>query len=127
MVAKKREGKAEAMEAAVPADGTMEQGQTETAPLETATEAYKVPEETQEEPEDRTKAEKHSGEGTVAEDALTASEPEHKPGKSYIILCPKPVNKEIGGVLFVRGFGRTSDSFTASWFKNKGYTVEVAE
>lgn len=41
----------------------------------------------------------------------------------YRIACGTPVNKEIAGILFVRGVGFTQDAFTASWFEEKGYTV----
>lgn len=41
----------------------------------------------------------------------------------YRIMCGTPVNKEIAGILFVRGVGFTRDAYAASWFEGKGYTV----
>lgn len=75
-----------------------------------------------------------SGEGAEkdadkkAESEAVAEKPravqsETLPQARYRIACGTPVNKEIAGILFVRGIGYTQDAFTASWFEGKGYTV----
>lgn len=52
-----------------------------------------------------------------------AVQSETLPQARYRIACKTPVNKEIAGILFMRGIGYTQDAFTASWFEGKGYTV----
>lgn len=67
-------------------------------------------------------ADKKMGSETAAEKQC-AVQSETLPHARYRIACKTPINKEIAGILFVRGIGYTQDAFTASWFEDKGYTV----
>ncbi|MBD5468887.1 MAG: hypothetical protein HDR21_12135 [Lachnospiraceae bacterium] len=62
-------------------------------------------------------------ESVTAAEKQRAVQSETLPQARYRITCKTPVNKEIAGILFVRGIGYTQDAFTASWFEGKGYTV----
>lgn len=62
-------------------------------------------------------------ESVTAAEKQRAMQSETLPQARYRIACKTPVNKEIAGILFVRGIGYTQDAFTASWFEGKGYTV----
>lgn len=43
--------------------------------------------------------------------------------QNYKIICCNLINESFGGVTFHNGIAHTNDSYTASWFRNKGYTV----
>lgn len=84
--------------------------------------------EAQERSESEESAEKETTakmESVTAAEEQRAEQSETLPQARYRITCKKPVNKEIAGILFVRGTGYTQDAFTASWFEGKGYTVKV--
>lgn len=82
--------------------------------------------EVQEKPESAAVVEKSADKKTgsvTAVEKQRAVQSETLPHARYRIACKTPVNKEIAGILFVRGIGYTQDAFTASWFEEKGYTV----